>query len=200
MKKVILIFSLLLFVFCDKKQDIKTENIIYDSIDKKLKSISIEPKIENIFENNLFLIGELDKSGNLITECDCCLSEAYFVDDNKFIYGYYCLEGDDYGVGKYKVTKNGVNLYFYGEMLSLEFDLASEVDTINLNESNIKYKITQIKNHKTTWMKFKNSRFFKTNDGEFAERNDSLKENFFERIKIDKQKQEFLKKYKIEIH
>lgn len=190
MKKIILVFSLIMFVFCTQNENQKRER----------KNSKEEPKLENTFKNHLYIIGpHLDDFGNLEMGCDCCLSEAYFVDDSKFVFGCYCLEGDDFCIGKYKVTQNGLELYFYGEMLSLEYNLSDEIDTINPNKSKINYKVTQIKNQKTTWTKYKNSRFYKTSDTEFAEESDSLKERFLYRFKNDEQMQKFLRKNNIKL-
>jgi hypothetical protein len=103
MKKIILIFSLLLFVFCDKKQDIKIENTTSDS----LKINSEKPKFENVFENHLYIVGpHLDNNGNLELGCDCCSSEIYFCDSIHFVEIVYCLEVVDLLIGEYSVIKN----------------------------------------------------------------------------------------------
>jgi len=190
MKKIFLVFSLIMFVFCTQNENQKTER----------KNSKEEPKIENTFKNHLYIIGpHLDDFGNLEMGCDCCLSEAYFVNEDEFIFGCYCLEGDDYGLGKYKVTQKGIELYFYDEMLSLEYDLSDEYDSVNPQKTSINYKITQIKKHKTIWTKYKNSRFYKTSDNEFAEDSDSLKIRFLDRIKNDEQKLNFIRRNNIKI-
>lgn len=191
MKKIILVFSLLLFVFCTKKENQKTSS----KISKE------EPKFENTFKNHLYVVApHLDDFGNLELGCDCCLSEVYFVDSERFIYVYYCLDGDDFLIGDYSVNKDGLVLTFKGERLSLEYNTYEVIeDTTNTIENTIKYKLDKIEDGKTIWTSFKRSKLYKTSDKEFTEESDSLKSRFFEKVNNDKEILKFLRKNNIKI-
>lgn len=191
MKKTILIFSLLLFVFCNKKEDLKTENTTSDS----LKAKSEKPKFENIFENHLYIVGpHLDNNGNLELGCDCCSSRFYFYDSIHYVEKAYCLEGDGIMFGEYSIDKDGVTLKYNDKYLSMETTLVGDSTTT-------KYFHNEEKNNTSivTWKKLKNTRFYNTSSGEVSERSDSLKSSFIEVIHNDKEVSKFLRKNNIKI-
>lgn len=194
MKKTILIFSLILFVFCNKKEDRKTEDITSNS----LSSISEKSKFENTFENHLYIVGpHLDDNGNLELGCDCCSSQIYFYDSIHFIERAYCLEGDDLLIGKYEINEKGLQLKYLRKTLAIEF--GDETDSLTL--TNPKY--TEIahkgKELKTDWTKLKNTRFYNTTNDEVSELSDSLKNSFVKSIKEDKEVLKFLRKNNFKI-
>lgn len=191
MKKVILIFSLMLFVFCDKRQELKTENITSDS----LKTKNEKPKFENIFENHLYIVGpHLDNNGNLELGCDCCSSQIYFCDSIHFVEKAYCLEGDGIMFGEYSINKDGLNLKYNNKYLSLETTLVG--DSIVT-----KYFHEEEKNNTSivTWKMHNDVRFYNTSNNEVSERRDSLRNSFIETIHNDKEVLKFLRKNNIKI-
>jgi len=194
MKKVILIFSLILFVFCDKKQDLKTKNTTSDS----LKTIIEKPKFENVFENHLYIIGpHLDNNGDLELGCDCCSSEIYFCDAIHFVEVVYCLEADDLIIGEYSVNENGLQLKYNNKCLSMEYDFENETDS--LTHYLPKYTEIEGQGNKTDWTKLKNTRFYNTSNDEVSEQRDSLKNAFVQTIQNDKEVLKFLRKNNIKI-
>lgn len=191
MKKIILILGLLLFVFCNKKEDIKTENTTSDS----LKAKSDKPKFENIFENHLYIVGpHLDDNGNLELGCDCCSSQFYFYDSIHYVEKAYCLEGDGIMFGEYSIDKDGLTLKYNNKYLSMETSLVAD-STIT------KYFHLEEKNNTSivTWRKHKDSRFYNTSNNEISERRDSLKSSFIETIHTEKEVAKFLRKNNIKI-
>lgn len=198
MKKIILIFSVLLFVFCGKKEDLKAKNVISDSLNEKAKSISIESKFENIFENHLYIVGpHLDNNGDLELGCDCCSSQIYFCDSIHFIEVVYCLEANDLIIGKYLVRENGLQLKYNKKRLLIENDFENETDS--LTQYLPKYTEIEGNEFKTDWKKLKNTRFYETSNDEVSERSDSLKKSFIEIINEDKEVLKFLRKNNIKI-
>lgn len=193
MKKVILIFSLVFFVFCDKKEDIKTEKNTSDSLNTIIK----KPEFENIFENHLYIVGpHLDNNGDLELGCDCCSSQFYFYDSIHYVEKSYCLEGDCIMFGEYSIDKNGLTLKYNNKYLSMETNFDADIDS-----SLTKYFYKEEKNNISivTWAKHKDIRFYNTSNDEVSERRDSLKSSFIETIQNDKEVLKFLRKNKIQI-
>ena len=191
MKKIILIFSLLFFVFCSKKEDPKTENTTLDS----LKTKNNQPKFENNFENHLYIVSShLDNNENLELGCDCCSSQFYFYDSIHYVEKSYCLEGDCIMIGEYSIDKNGLTLKYNNNYL--------EMETSHVEDSTAtKYFHKEEKNNTSivTWEKHKNTRFYNTSNKEISERSDSLKNSFIETINSDKEVLKFLRKNNIKI-
>jgi hypothetical protein len=194
MKKIILILGLLLFVFCDKKQDIKIENTSSENLNAKTQ----KPKFENIFENHLYIVGpQLDLDGNLELGCDCCSSEIYFCDSIHFVEIVYCLEVVDLLVGKYSVIKNGVEFQYYDKSFSMEYDFENQTDSLTIYKPI--YSEINNKEFKANWIKHKNKKFYNTSNDEVSEQRDSLKNAFVETIHNDKEVLKFLRKNNIKI-
>lgn len=191
MKKIILILGLLLFVFCDKKQDLKIENTSSENLNAKTQ----KPKFENIFKNHLYIVGpHLDNFGNLELGCDCCSSQFYFYDSIHFVEKAYCLEGDGIMFGDYSIDKNGLILKYNNKYLSMETTLIED-------STSTKYFHKEEKNNTSivSWTKHKNTRFYNTSNDEVSEQRDSLKNAFIETIHNDKEVLKFLRKNNIKI-
>lgn len=191
MKKVILIFSLIFFVFCSKKEDLKVEDKTFDSIKIKSK----QTKYENIFESHIYLVGpELNLDGNLELACDCCWSQFYFYDSIHFVEKAYCLEGDDIMFGEYSIAEKGLILKYNNKYLSMETTLVAD-STIT------KYFYNEEKNNTSivTWKKHNKTRFYNSSNGEVSEQRDSLKSSFIKTIQNDKEVLKFLRINNIKI-
>ncbi len=184
----------MLFVFCSKKEELKTEKTTSNS----LKAKSNKPKFENIFENHLYIVGpHLDLNGNLELGCDCCSSQIYFCDSIHFVEIVYCLEVVDLLIGDYSVVKNGVEFNYYNKSFSMEYDFENQTDSLAIYKPI--YSEIDNKEFKANWTKHKNTRFYNTSNDEVSEQRDSLKSSFIEIIHSNKEVSIFLRKNNIKI-
>lgn len=180
-------------VFCTKKEDLKTENAIFDSAKVKIE----KPKFKNTFKNHLYIVGpHLDLQGNLELGCDCCSSQFYFYDSIHYIERSYCLEGDCIMFGEYLLNKDGLTLTYNNKFLSMETNFDADLDS-----TLTKYFYKEVKNNTSivTWKKHHDERFYNTSINEISEKRDSLKNSFIETLNKDKEVSKFLTKNNIKI-
>jgi|688.fasta_scaffold108080_5 hypothetical protein len=135
------------FLVACKSRSKKEDSIIVSTLDKKdliNTTITIGPEFDSV-------------SSKAYGECDCCMSDLSFIDENKFIYVTYCLDNTDYLKGKYEVKNNSIILNF-DSMYVNRFEPIDEIDSKEKVEYR-KEKMHDI-NTKVVWKSFWNKNNF----------------------------------------
>lgn len=185
-KKTVIPLFIILFS-CNSNNTTKHAEVLTKSVNNKEEKVILK----NDFESVLFITAQsLDDNGDLELGCDCCSSNFYFIDKNKFVEASYCLHEDSYLKGNYEIVKDGVLLHYDQECLTIQTNLEINPDSTETWKDNYIYNKSD-KGASVSWKRNKSNPIFKTSFGEFA-RIDKSKTEFLKRISADKEIKTFL--------
>ncbi|RZJ69714.1 hypothetical protein [Flavobacterium sp.] len=124
MKKIVALAVLSLFIGCGKEKSVQnTEGKPSESTQKPLAIADVSGKA--------FSFGpEFNaETCEIIAECDCCGSDFLFLDDSRFVVIAYCLEGDSFLKGTYRIVGSKIEMTYEGEMIVQETNWEKEADS-----------------------------------------------------------------------
>lgn len=119
--------------------------------------------------------------------CDCCTSNLLFLNDSAFVALDYCIGGNTYYKGTYKIDKNSITFKSDSLRVDIEDNWQIETDTTgkNLPASFIKVRKDRIFDFKWTSFYFRNRLCFKTSFNEYSTPDNDSKQNFITAANAD---------------
>ena len=190
MKTTRLFFFISLLILTSCKDDKSTKQELKSLLNKE--SLNENNKIIDNFIGKLYVVGPSIFENKVELGCDCCSSNIYFVDKMRFIEIAYCLDGDTYLKGIYKVNENTIEFIYDKKSLSKESTWEQEVDSTSTAQEFNYVENTDIK-RMVVWKIKVNKKYFETSDREFSEINESNKDEFLKIIKEDTKVKDYFK-------
>ena len=190
MKTTRLLYFITLLILTSCKND-KLSTLELKSLLNK-ENLKKNNKIKDNFIGKLYVVGPSIFENKVELGCDCCSSNIYFVDKNRFIEISYCLDGDTYLMGVYQVNENGIEFVYDKKSLSKENTWTQEVDSTSTAPEFNYVENNDIK-RKVVWKIKVNQNYFETSDKEFSEINESNKDEFLKMIQEDNKVKDYFK-------
>lgn len=190
MKTTRLFFFISLLILTSCKDDKSTIQELKSLLNKE--SLNENNKIIDNFIGKLYVVGPSIFENKVELGCDCCSSNIYFVDKMRFIEIAYCLDGDTYLKGIYKVKENRIEFVYHNKSLSKENTWEQEIDSTSTAQEFNYVENTDIK-RMVVWKIKVNKKYFETSDREFSEINESNKDEFLKIIKEDTKVKDYFK-------
>jgi hypothetical protein len=190
MKTTRLFFFISLLILTSCKDDKRSKQELKSLLNKE--SLNENNKIIDNFIGKLYIVGPSIFENNVELGCDCCSSNIYFVDKNRFIEIAYCLDGDTYLKGIYKVYESRIEFVYDKNSLSKENTWEQEVDSTSIAPEFNYVENTDIK-RMVVWKIKVNKKYFETSDKEFSEINESNKDEFLKKIQEDNKVKDYFK-------
>lgn len=156
-------------------------------------------KIKDNFIGKLYVVGPSIFENKVELGCDCCSSNIYFVNKNRFIEVSYCLDGDTYLMGVYQVNENRIEFVYDNKSLSKENTWEQEIDSTSTS-SEFNYVENSGIKRKVVWKIKVNHNYFETSEKEFSEINESNKDEFLKMIQEDYKVKNYFKLNNGSIH
>ena len=190
MKTTRLFFFISLLILTSCKDDKSSKQELKSLLNEE--SLNENNKIIDNFFGKLYVVGPSIFENKVELGCDCCSSNIYFVDKIRFIEIAYCLDGDTYLKGIYKVNENTIEFVYDKKSLSKENTWEQEVDSTSTAPEFNYVENTDIK-RMVVWKIKVNKKYFETSDREFSEINESNKDEFLKNIKEDTKVKDYFK-------
>lgn len=182
----ILLGGLIFFVGCNSKPNAETNTSKNVEYYQSPELAETDMPVGFVLTGLTYSVGPQFDSTSCIAygECDCCMSDYAFLTDTTFVAVDYCLEGNGYYNGTYRIESNRIVFKLNGNCVSKDFpELGVEADSLPPFTLSIK----EIEQKQFTWrgVKCRATLCFRNDVNEYASMDTTTATQFINTLKAD---------------